>query len=126
VIVATAILLAGLLVSLAHAGVGEERSPRLQAGLLQVSATRGRLRNMGRLARRSHPRVDEAEERPEPPSAPVAVMPRAAEGPRAADGPWAVEKRKRRRRRREPGLEDPAEIERLVREQLYGQRRGSG
>jgi hypothetical protein len=101
VIAVTAILLAGLVVLVGRPGVGDEHTTRLPAALLPVAAAPSRLLTSRRLAWRGRVRTEHAEEAT--PSSP---------------GPGSS--MRARRRRRGPSLEDPAEVERLVREQLYG------
>jgi hypothetical protein len=106
-IIVTAILVAGLVVLIRHASIGEQRTERLAAGLVQVTAAPSRLLSAGRPSWRARVRRGHGQESPAPSPEP------------------ASEPRGRRRRRRGPAVEDPAEVERLVRDQLYG-RQGRG
>lgn len=106
-IVVTAILVAGLVVLIRHASVGEQRAERLAAGQVQVTAAPSRLLSARRPSWRARVRRGHGQESSAP-------SPEPASEPRG------------RRRRRGPAVEDPAEVERLVRDQLYGRhsRRG--
>jgi hypothetical protein len=106
-IVVMAILLAGLMVLVARAGIGEQRTERLTAGLVLLTTAPSRLLAGRRPSWRARPGGGHGEESRAPSPEP------------------ASEPRGRRRRRRGPAVEDPAEVERLVRDQLYG-RQGRG
>jgi len=112
VIVGTAILLAGLAVLVVRTGIGEQRTARLSAGLTQVTAAPSRLLTARRPSWRARVRAEHGEESPMASPESASNLARAPASDRGG----------RRRRRRGPAVEDPAEVERLVREQLYGRR----